>query len=175
MSPRLSRQARLLQVLTILGMALLLLMPALIWAEPGIGRPAAGWRGALEGLAWPDRLAGWALGLPPFLAAAIGLGQLHGFCRSLARREVFSAAAARALGRFGWCLIAAAIALPCSRLAVIWHVSPPGTSAGGMLALLGALPVLALLMGIIMGLVFVIFAAILDEATRLAEENAGFV
>ena len=41
--------------------------------------------------------------------------------------------------------------------------------------LLGVMPILAVVFGVVLGLIAVVFAALLDKATKLAEENARFI
>jgi heme/copper-type cytochrome/quinol oxidase subunit 2 len=77
------------------------------------------------------------------------------------------------LRRFGWSLIAASVLLPLTRL-VLWLVIA-GTAPGPESGLGGVILTMLVALGVIFGLVFVVFAAILREASRLAEENAGFI
>lgn len=163
--------ARLLRALTWLGAALLLLMPTLTWLTRVEAWP--GLRGAIpEGGA--GDLVVLALLSPPFVLVAWGLVQLSGFCSKLERGDHFSRAAANALQRFGWALVAAAALLPFSRIAVRAYAMGGGWDAVA-LGFFRTMPVLATAMGLILGLIVIVFAAILEQATALAEENARFV
>jgi uncharacterized Tic20 family protein len=176
MPPKLLRLAGLLQGLVWLGIVLLVALPTANWAGPGVALRPAAMVGAVD-LTAGQRLVAWLLVMPPYIAIALGLYRVTGFCRSVRRRELFAAAAGKALHRFGWSLIAGSLLLPASRIAFALYlahgstatVSPQLGAAFGLVLLLYA----ALLA--IFGLVLVVFAAILGEAGRLAEENASFV
>ncbi|MGE0715017.1 MAG: DUF2975 domain-containing protein [Alphaproteobacteria bacterium] len=169
MTPRGIATARLLVLLAWLGIALLLLLPTLSWLEPS-ALPVAG-RGTHP---IATRLAAWAAAMPPFIVLALGLGMLARFCRRLDARRPFTPAAAAALRAFGWSLIAASLLLLPSRLAVA-AVLADDPLVSGVTAFAAPAPLLAVTLGTIFGLVFVLFAALLTEATRLAEENESFV
>jgi len=50
-----------------------------------------------------------------------------------------------------------------------------GSNLEPMQPLLGVMPILAVVFGVVLGLIAVVFAALLEQATKLAEENARFV
>jgi hypothetical protein len=164
----------LLRALTWIAAVLVLLIPTLIWLGPRGSALVA--RAVLLtpefDVADGSRLLLLAMVVPPYLVVAWGLVQLAGFCDRLARGEHFSRAAARAMKRFGWSLIASAALLPVCQLAT--RVYQKGALSGPDLVhgLLGSLPVLAMALGLVMGLIIIVFAAILRQATVLAEENA---
>lgn len=168
---RLRRLVRLMRVLVWLGMALLVCLPTLAWIDPGL-MPGAGAGGTRTGLPTGQRLIGWALTLPPFLVLAWGLAQLATFCRDIEGPRRFTTAAAAALHRFGLALVAAGLALPASRLLVAMALDG---GAVDLRPLAGTAVLLGLALGLLFGLVFVVFAALLREATELADENEAFV
>ena len=163
MTPRLARLATLLRALVWIAIVLTLALPSLNWFGVRLG-PAAD-----MGLA--DRTVAWGLAIAPFAVVAVGLGQLLGFCRHLRDRGVFTAAAATALGRMGLAMIAGSVLLPLSRLGLDVYLGMPRAMAVGRVAVVLELGFI----GVMLGLVFVAFAAVLREAARLAEENASFV
>jgi len=172
MGDRLRGAARLLRVFVWIGIVLLLLVPVARWYLPELTNGGALAREPLTQLGGAHRLAGLALEYPPFLILAFGLGQLLGFCRKLSGRVVFSEAAATALRNFGWSLIAAAIALPASRF-LLWLYS--SVAADGAVSVLTPGLLLPFAIGVVFGLVFVVFAAVLSEASAIAEENASIL
>jgi hypothetical protein len=165
--------AHLLRVLVWIAAVLLILIPTLVWLSPA-------WQGVLQyqpGMvaradrAGTPRLLLVAALMPPYLSAAWGLFQLSGFCTRLSRGEHFSRAAATSLRRFGISLVLAAALLPPSRILARALTQWETTTQ----PLLGVTPILAVLFGVVLGLIAVVFAALLEQATRLAEENARFV
>jgi len=166
-----------LRLLTWMGAILVVLMPALAWLGPADGLLAT--RSALLAATSADGSASRALFaallFPPYVAVAWGLVQLSGFCSRLAQGDHLSRAAATALKRFGWSLVAASLLLPITRLAARALL----TESAGILdlaqGLLRTTPLLATALGLILGLIVVVFAAILEQAKELAEENARFV
>lgn len=173
MGDRLRGAARLLRVFVWIGIALLLLVPVARWYLPELTNGGALAREPLTQLGGAHRLAGLALEYPPFLILAFGLGQLLGFCRKLSGRVVFSEAAATALRHFGWSLIAAAVALPASRI-LLWLYSSVAAE-GAAVSVLSPGLLLPFAIGVVFGLVFVVFAAVLSEASAIAEENASIL
>jgi Protein of unknown function (DUF2975) len=167
--------AVMLRTLTWVGAFLVVLMPTLAWLGPhdsvSVG-PTALLAPALDA---GTRQLALAILLPPYLVVAWGLVQLSGFCSRLARGDHFSQAATTALKRFGWSLIAAAVLLPPSRLAVRAYVMDTASWWEVLHGMLRTIPVLAVALGLILGLIMIVFAAILAQATELAEENARFV
>jgi hypothetical protein len=166
-----------LRILTWMGAILVVLMPALAWLGPADGLLAT--RNALLAASSENgdgnRLLFAALLFPPYVAVAWGLVQLSGFCDRLARGDHFSRAAATALKRFGWSLVAASVLLPVTRLAARAYLSD-GTGLWDLVqGLLRTMPLLATALGLIVGLIVIVFASILEQAKALAEENARFV
>lgn len=171
------RLAVLLRALTWIAAALVVAMPLAAWVSPDHGAGAPAPRALLAEL-FEDSAGSWivlALIFPPYLSVSWGLVQLSGFCARLSRGAHFSKAAAASLKRFGWSLVAAALLLPFTRLLAhaytmqgegLWELSQ---------AVLRTLPVLASALGLILGLIAIIFAEILNQATDIAEENARFV
>ncbi|MGQ3074939.1 MAG: DUF2975 domain-containing protein [Ferrovibrionaceae bacterium] len=171
MTRRLLRLGRLLSLLGWLGIVLLIAVPSANWLLPL--RPA---ESAIHHLSLLDRALAWMIVAPPYLVVASGLGQLLAFCRRIREHKLFHAAAVRALNRFGWSLIAASALVPVSRVALgLLFASPIDPIDFGSRYIFGAFPLLAVAVGMTFGFVLVLFAAILDEAVRLAEENASFL
>jgi len=173
---RLTRLAGLLRIVVWIAIALLVVLPSVSWLDVVPGRALFGARVAPGDIAFGQRLAGWALVMVPYAILAFGLAQLLRFCRVVQARRPFTGAAAAALHRFGWCLITASLAFPAARLAAALVAAPP-MPPGELFAAAVAGPVVlfSLAFGVTFGLVLVVFAALLREAARLAEENAGFV
>ena len=169
MHARLRRLTVLMRGLVWLGIVLLLSLPTLSWLEPSL-MPGGGH--ARAGLTWGTRLTGWMLVLPPFVILAAGLAQLGVFCRRIGGPRLFSDAAATALHRFGLALMAASLALPVSRLAVSAMLEGGSFDLRSMT---GTPVLLGLALGLLFGVVFVVFAALLREASRLADENERFI
>ncbi len=164
--------ARLLKALTWIGAVLLLLMPSLAWLWRIDAWP--GFRNAM-----PEQVSGdpvvLILLLLPFATVAWGLIQLSGFCSRLQRGEHFSRAASTALRRFGLALVVGAALLPLTRVLLRAYLHAGDSSIALAQGYLRALPILATAMGLILGLIVLVFAAILEQATALAEENARFI
>ena len=169
--------AHLLRVLVWIAAVLVILIPTLSWLSPA-------WHGVLQyqpGIvtradrAGTSRLLLFAALMPPYLSAAWGLFQLSGFCTRLSRGEHFSRAAAVSLRRFGISLVLAAALLPPSRILARALVQAGPNWEPTTQPLLGITPILAVVFGVVLGLIAVVFAALLDKATSLAEENARFV
>lgn len=158
---RLSRLASLLQALVWFAILLLVLMPSAAWL---LGLTASA-RGMDQPLI--ERVVIWAIAMPPYLLVAFGLTQLAAFCRGIRTQRFFTLEAMKGLQRFGWSLLAASLFYLPSRLMPVW--------LGLTDVALGPLPFLAPTLGVIFGLVFVAFANVLSEASRLADENASFV
>lgn len=159
---RLERLAGRLRLLTWAAALLVLALPALSWDGQAAAEPGAD--------AW--RLA---LATPPYLAVAWGLLQLSGFYRRLAQGEQFTPAAAAGLRRFGLGLLAAALLLlPCRILAILYR-APMADLASLVEAVLRPVPVAATALGAILGLILIVLARLLDQATEIAEENASFL
>jgi hypothetical protein len=158
--------AAVLRGLTWAAALLVVVLPPL--TRSGAGFVAAGGAPGNEPLAI-------AMLMPPYLVIAWGLIQLSGFCRQLARGAHFSESAARALLRFGWSLTLAACLLPVTRGIAMAVTYQPANAAEWGALLWRAPPLLASAIGLVMGLIMIVFAAILRQAKLLADENASFV
>ena len=172
MCSQILRLASRLRTLVWLGIAMLIVMPSLAWFDPDL---ASRWPQSDFEWTWKNRLAAWALSAPPTLAVAIGLGQLLRFCGRVREQRAFTEAAATALRRFGWAIIVGACILPASRLGLWLYVGAVPTAAGTWTRFLFGQTLLAASIGLTIGLALLVFAALLREATRIAEENASFV
>jgi len=174
MRPNASRQMILLRILLWVGIALLLLTPSINWLPP-MDQVSAG-LAERPNLSLSDRLLAWLIAMPPYLAGALGLGQMLSFSNRFRLQRVFTTEAALLLQRFGWCLIAAAITFPLSRFLLGMYL---GLGINGLptqfLPLIGLGGILPAAIALTIGLIFVLFAGILRQAVAMAEENAGFV
>ncbi|NWH07972.1 MAG: DUF2975 domain-containing protein [Alphaproteobacteria bacterium] len=159
---------RLLRLLVWIGIALLLLTPAATWLG---GFSYAG--EVAKGLSLGGRFLAYAYAAPPFLFVAAGLAQLLVFCREAKDARVFAEPATRAIRRLGYALLAASAAMPLARL-LLWTliVQPPEAPQFKVITFS---IVLAIAVSATFGLVCIVFAAILKEASALAEENASFL
>lgn len=172
---KLTRMTLLLQAVAWLGIALLILLPTVNWIGPWL--TGGGGAEARRAVASGDRVLAWLMVIPPYAVVALGLYQVTRFCRTVRHSQVFTVAAVTALRRFGWSLIAGSLLFPVSRLAVVLYINggtwPAVTAQAG--AAVGLQFLLYVAIGVMFGLVLVVFATILGEASRLAEENASFV
>ncbi|MCA1909910.1 MAG: DUF2975 domain-containing protein [Magnetospirillum sp.] len=164
--PRILQMTRVLRILVWLGIVLLLAMPATrSWLAPTL---------LVDRLAAMDlgqaRLVAFLLQFPPYGLLAWGLGQVLTFCRRIEEKRLFTAEAANALRRFGLALLLSSMVLLCLRLGLAISDLLPFDFARGVPGV-----VIPVAVGVTFGLVFMVFAAILGEAARLAEENAAFV
>lgn len=150
-----------------------------------VGLPVLGWSGAMGEpfvslLLRPfDAGARWLLAagtlMLPFAILAGGLIRLSGFCDRLARGAHFSRSAAEALKQFGWATGIAALLIPATRFAVALAATTPLDWSEAAAVSLRLAPILAACIGALIGAIVVVFAAVLDQATALAEENATFL
>ena len=168
--------AGLLRVLVWVAAVLVILIPMLGWLSPTWQDITQHQQGMVTraNRAGTSHLLMLAALMPPYLSAAWGLFQLSGFCSRLSRGEHFSRAAAVSLWRFGIFLMLAAALLPPSRILARALVQA-GSNLEPMQPLLGVMPILAVVFGVVLGLIAVVFAALLEQATKLAEDNARFV
>lgn len=169
----LARHAALLRLLTWTAAVVVFGLPVLGWSG-AMGEPfvSALLRPFPAGLGW--MLAAGTL-LLPFAILAGGLIRLSGFCARLAHGAHFSRAASQSLNQFGWATMIAAMLIPATRLAVALAATTPldlSEAAGVSLRLA---PILAACVGALIGAIVVVFAAVLNQATELAEENATFL
>lgn len=168
--------ALMLRALAWLGAILILLRPLLGQGDGIEALMVAVSRSVADGQAGP--FAQWlllAMLLPPFLAVAWGLVQLAHFCGRLAQGEAFSRGAANMLTRIGWSVIAAAVLLPASRLLATAYVG----SAQPFWQLLAETvrpgTLLSVTMGLIFGMIIIIFSGLLEKSVEIHEENARFI
>ena len=176
MELRVGRLAALLRAFVWIGIGLLMVVPVLRWHAPELvlgGGPLS------QAANVPDigavRWVGFFLELPPFAIVAFGLAQVLGFVTVLRQRTMFSAGASKALRRFGWSLIAASAILPLSRALVWLYIGHIGEAKAAALPFAMPLFLLPVSFGVVFGLIFVLFGALMTEASRLAEENASFL
>lgn len=158
---------------------LLLAVPTVAWLAPEASSPLLGGQRAVQAAARELtpllRLAGWSLSLPPFLVTAWGLGQFLAFCRQAEKGRVFTVVVATAIRRMGGALVAASVLLPVSRAALLGSGILGTESIGGVALPGGLVPVLPVMIGVTLGLVFLALGAVMTEAVRLSEENERFV
>lgn len=163
------------------------LLRLLTWTAAAlvVGLPIIGWSGAL-GEAFDSLLLrqypagpGWMLAagtlLLPFAILAGGMIRLSGFCARLARGAHFSRAAAQSLNQFGWATAIAALLIPATRFAVALAATAPLDWSEAASVALRLAPILAACVGALIGAIVVVFAAVLNQATAIAEENATFL
>ncbi len=167
------RLATLLRALTWAAALLVVALPPL--TRSGWYQSATRAAGDLPiGTEGPGLLA-LAVAMPPFLAVAWGLVRLAGFCRQLARGHHFSQSAAHALRGFGWSLVIAASLLPVTRTITLAFTTQVENWRELLTLPWRAPPLLATAIGLIFGLIMIVFATILEQAKQLADENASFV
>jgi hypothetical protein len=169
---QLPRLANRLRLLVWIGIVMLIILPSLVWLDPDV---KSRWPG--DNLEWTplDRIIAASLSLPPMLMAAFGLGRLLAFCRSVREGRVFTEEAADSLRGFGKAVIAAALLLPLSRLAVWAYIGSLPIKAAFWGRLVFGQVALTSGVGLAVGLALIVFGAILREATRIADENASFL
>lgn len=116
------------------------------------------------------RLAG--VTLLPVSLALLALWQLWALFGDYRHGDVFGNRPVRNLRRFGWAMVALAVAEPLSRpLASVALTLDHGPGHRMLVVTLGTHDYALLLCA----LVFVAIARVMSEAARLAEENQGFV
>lgn len=167
---------RLVRALTVLGAALLCLVPTLFWLTPDWVRakgPAMAGLGDHPFVIDDRALAFGALGSLPAIALGLfALWQLWQLFGEYREGRVFSLLAQRLLRRFAWAMLAAALLAPFQRAwvgIVLTLGNPPGQR----------LLVIELswndYVSILSGAVLLAIATVMAEAVRLAEENESFV
>ncbi|MCH7342050.1 DUF2975 domain-containing protein [Pelomonas sp. CA6] len=170
----LARWVRLLCAVAALG---LMLAHVWIWTHPELLENVARrqWTvgdSALLQFGPGNRLLGAVVSLPSLLVALVGLWQLWRLFGCYARGLVFAAEPVRRLHSVGWAVTALAPLLPLSQtfavLALSWN-NPPGTRL--LVFTVSSEHYLALLFG----LVLLAMARIMQEAQRVAQENAEFI
>ena len=173
---RMRRISIAVQLMAYAGMALLLVGPAVIWAQPdlvrslvvpqlGLGhRPVALDREALVG--------GFLAGLTSAAFYAYALWLTARLFGAFGRGDVFSPENVDRLRWLGWTLVAATAATPAAR-ALQTAALTLGNPEGHRFVVVQIEPsTLAALLG---GGVVVGFASVLREANRIADENRQFV
>lgn len=171
----LHRHVQVVQVLTVLGAALLLAQPLLLlnfnqWLEVLGTKSFLG----LPSLPLDDETR-WRTALTSLLPVGGGLYALRQLWRlfdEYGHGRVFGAAAQDALVRFAWAVLILALVLPLARGLMTVALSlgnPPGQRFLAItIAWYDCLHVL-------IGAVLVAIARVMAEARRLADDNAGFV
>ena len=167
---------RLVRALTVLGAALLCLVPTLFWLTPDWVRAKGPQMAGLgdHPFVIDDRaLAFGALGSLPAIALGLyALWQLWQLFGEYREGRVFSPLAQQLLRRFAWAMLAAALLAQFQRAwvgIVLTLGNPPGQR----------LLVIELswndYVSILSGAVLLAIATVMAEAVRLAEENESFV
>lgn len=174
---RVQTLARWVRALCLLGLALCVTAPALMWSQPelvaevvhrhwGIAEQAP-----LRLDAMP-RLLGLLASLPPSLLLGLALYQVWALFGRYASGDIWCAQSATHLRRAALALAALAPALPLSKTLAVLALTlgnPPGQRI--LHIGLGLQDLLALLTG----LMLLAVATVMAEAVRIAEENAEFV
>lgn len=173
--PRIRRLARLVRLLSLLGAAVLLLLPPLFWSQPDwVARVArqqwfAGTTLQLDGAARWGGLAASSLPVAVGLWALWEIWQLFG---CFGRGELLARAPAGHLQRLGLAVMAQAAAQPLGQTLAVLALTlgnPPGQRQ--LVFDLSADHYMSLLFG----LVLLALASVIREAARVADENASFV
>lgn len=126
----------------------------------------------MRALAWPQRVAGAALGLPALLALCYGMWRLAQAVAQVERRALFDMATIGHLRAFAGATLAATLLaileVPLRTLALHFGFHQPGVKLS-----IGVSSDQVLL--ILVCALFYLVTRILHEGRRLAEENEGFV
>lgn len=113
--------------------------------------------------------------LIPVASASWGLLKLGDFGRRVGRSGPFDGSGATALSQAGISLLAAAMLLPPTRILAAW-VGQTGTSFTAAFSAALTMPsVLAVFVGVALGLTLLVLAATLRQSIALLEENRAFV
>jgi hypothetical protein len=159
-----------------LGVALLLpaLMAAYWWLTPAeaLFRQAGLGLAPPPALAWPVRLAGFALAMIPLAALVLGLLSARRCFASFAAGRIFSVDAARGLRGFALWVGASALLKPVAgaALSLLLGATSPGETRSLVLSI-GSDTLLTLLFAAMVALV----ASVLVKAAEIAAENEQFV
>lgn len=174
--PRIQRLAFWLRLMCVLGAVAVTLTPLALWTSTDWLQHVAShhWEAGetpLHITRW-TRALGLACTAAPTGASLAALWQLWSLFGCYARGQIFSAEPVQRLRRMGLALLALAPALPLSHtlsvLVLTWH-NPPGQRV--LVLGLAFNHYLAL----VFGLVLLAMAAVMNEAKRMADENAEFV
>jgi hypothetical protein len=172
---RLARWTWLIRALCGIGALILLVLPAMIVLDPD-GTFLAEMREQV-GMQWriETTLQRWRAllaGLVPTLVGGYALMRLWQLCGRYARGDVFSAGTVRVLGQFARGMLAFAVAGIATRtlmgLALTWDF-PPGQRA--LVVGIGSNDYVLLLFGVVL----VAITQVMQQAARMAEDNAGIV
>lgn len=173
---RIRWMARCVRVMCVIGLAIMALLPVAFWHDAAwvqrVARDEWLSGAAPMQLDAASRLLGFAAGLPVQLLTMVALWQLWRLFGCYGRGEVFTLGAIRHLQRLGQSVILMAPAMPlCHTLAVLaltWG-NPPGQRV--LVFSLSTQHYLALLFG----LVLLAMGLVMQEARRMAQENAEFI
>ncbi len=119
------------------------------------------------------QVVGLALGLAlPIGTASFALVQLHGLLEHYARGEVFTYGTFQAMRRFAWASIGATVAhfLSVPLLSVLSTLHLPDGERVGSISVSTSM-----LLGLLIGFVFLLTASVMAEGRRLADDNASIV
>lgn len=168
---QLRRSARLARLSSWVGIAVLIVIPALVWLDPSVGDR---WPDRIEPWTWDQRLAAWAFTAVPPALLAFGLAGLTRFCRGIDRETPLTRRAASAIGDFARGVTRASLTFPFSRLGVWWIAGglPIGRAEWGRL-FFGPI-MMSTVIGLVIGLTLTLFSLVLVKAAEVAEENARF-
>ncbi len=174
LQPRFRNFARVMSVLTSLGIALIVVLGTLAFVIPSWTRNVLlarlGETGALLPVTPASRMTAAAIAAVPLGVMVWGLWHVRAMFVDFAAGRVFTAAAARHLQLFG-----AAVLL----LAVLGPVTAAAFSVGLTLGEPQRMFAIAFSLNDYFALIvgFVLFAAasVMHEAAQIAEENAGFI
>jgi Protein of unknown function (DUF2975) len=172
---RLLRWARLIRALCVVGALILLVLPTMIVLDPNAVfldtmREQVGVHWRIDTAA--QRSRGWLVSLLPTVVGSYALWQLWQLCGRYARGDVFGVATVRMLGRFARGLLAFAVCGIVTRtlmsLALTWDF-PPGQRV--LMIGLGSNDYLPLLFGVVL----VAITQVMQQAARIAEDNAAII
>lgn len=171
---RIRRLAQLVRLLCLIGALTLLLLPPLLWTQPGWVAEMAQkeWGIKLVQLGVDARLAGLAASALPVGVGLWAMWEIWRLFGCYASGELLSLRPARHLRRLGLALVTLAVAMPLGRALTVLALTlgnPPGQRQ--LSFVLSSEHYLSLLFG----LVLLAVSTVLVEAARVADENAEFV
>lgn len=173
--PALKRHARVARVLVAIGaIVLLALAPGAMLVPDHLHGQAESLLGMPPGQSL-NMAARWRTTLVSMLPVGCGLyalRQLWALFGEYLRGDVFSLDAQRALMRFSWTVLAGALALPFTR-ALMSVAASMGNPPGQRFVTLSLYWHDGLL--VLLGMVLLSVAHVMQQARRIADENAGFV
>ncbi|MDN3920742.1 DUF2975 domain-containing protein [Roseateles violae] len=171
---RIRRLAWLVRLLSLVGVAGVLLLPLLFWSQPDWVASVARREWGLTTLQLDGgaRLGGLAATALPAGCALAAIWQIWRLFGCYGRGELLAPRPARHLHRLGLALVALAFAMPVAHTLNVLALTlgnPPGQR---MLTFgLSSMHYLSLLFG----LMLLALAAVMQEAARVADENAEFI